>query len=232
MPGFNFHNPGLVALLTPATGGKFSSMYEAFVNLTTLKKQFFEQWMAAKQRSSIWTTGGSAGSSSMTDDVDQGLDISTGGSNNDTQFIHFNNKRQFNYQASMLLSLMRAVTTTPTAMLAALLRDTAQAGNLLLSVGTNYMAIGKEESSNFKIITADGSTASGTDSDVAGDNSFHLHQGEMTASNNKYTLDGVLKVTKTTNLCATNGLQPFAGVRTGTAAVRNMKLKYISAWNT
>jgi len=211
--------------------GSHDSMYEYFQALTSVQTSHFVEWFSGSGLSTIWTTGGSGGSSSMSDAIDGGLAIATSTTNNSTQYIHFNDKRHYDYQDSVVIAVQK-ISTSPASFITGLIRSASGISNALLAAGVDLMGIGRGETGNYAIYTADGSTQSGTTSSVASDTEYHTFKGVMGSSNNLFYLDGVLEVTKTTNLCSTDGLQPFSAIRTGTTAVKTLNISFLECYNT
>ena len=212
-------------------GETFASLYESFQELTSVQVSHFVEWFSGDALDSIWTDGGTGGSNSMEDVIDGGLLIATSTTNNSYQHINFNDKRHYDYQDSIFISTMK-VNASTAAFYSGFCRTVSSIGSLVFGTGTDYMALGRGESGNYLIQTADGTTASSTTGSVASDTNYHSFKGVMGASNNLFFLDGVLEVTKTTNLCSVDGLQPFHAIRTGTAAVRSMNVLFTETFNT
>lgn len=166
----------------------------------------------------------------MEDAVDEGFSITTDNTNNSLGGIDFNSKRQYAHDASVLLCILRAEGSTSSANLATgFMRDVTSHGE-----GTEQATMGvlNDIASNFSIRTSDGAVRTAMTSGVAIDTNFHLHKLELTSTNNLYSIDGVLKATKTDRRPDQN-MQPLVfAQQVGTQGGREVRTRFLEAYNT
>ena len=199
---------------TVAVAATFASLYESFQELTSIQVSHFVEWFSGDALDSIWTL--SADISGMVDTIDEGFLIQETGVG--TSFINFNDKRHYDPDNSILIAVWRHVSG-------------AQAHGALgngSNPGSNYASIRYfTGQTNFTNATRDGTSASATEGSVARDSVFHTFKIENISANTKTFIDGVLDVTKTTNL-PNVALQPVFTVLNATA----MHVRYAECFNT
>jgi hypothetical protein len=193
----------------------YASMYESRSALTTVQKQHFVEWFSGSALDSIWTKVGSD-TTQMEDTVDGGYSID---GDTDTG-IYFNDKRQYAHNGSEFIIVTKRVGT----------------GGVItgFSDGNSYTTVRNEagsynNSSNtyYQAMTSDTSTQSTLDTDVTVDTTWRTHKGVLGEEDFKLYIDGVLKVTKTTNLPIAK-MQPMnIAFSSGTC-----HLRYFEAYNT
>jgi len=211
----------------------FDSVYEMFNPLTDVRKQHFWDWFSGKSIDSRWTynnVDSSADSSAMSDTVDGGYELITGTPTAARCAINFNDKRQYSHSGSVIIGVIKGSTTSNmgTGIGLADGEDLALSGDM----AWGGMETALETGSKFLIRTADGSSGSNTETNVSIDTNFHSNKIELDGSNAKYTLDGVLKVTKDTNLPDTK-LQPtFYAIHRTTGGTVSGFIRYCEAYNT
>jgi len=89
---------------------------------------------------------------------------------------------------------------------------------------------GSGTDTNFMLVTSDGTTSSATSSGVAIDSVNHDFIIELRSGDVRLWMDGVLKVTKTTNLPLTaTDLAPYFGVTQDAGASRTIVVDYVHA---
>lgn len=215
------------------TETSYPSFYEMFQALTTIAKQRFEDWFDGNGLDTTrWTTrtiAGAGGSSAIDDSIDGGFQlIATSGSNN-VYGIDFNDKRQYDYQNSTIIAVMKKTTARNTDM------QVTVGMTGLVSYANSYFAVGglsTASTSFFVVRSFDSTTSSDTVTDLALDTSWHSYKCVASASDLKVYIDGVLKVTKTTNLPVVK-LQPSVVVQaTNTVGDMQMNIRYFEAKNT
>lgn len=205
----------------------FSSVYEMFDPLTTVRKQRFWDFFDGDDLRSWWTTNNIQGTPTfqMADVVDEGFEIITGATANDGGQILFNNIRQYSNTASMMISVIRALSNAS---------QSAEVGLRQVISGLNFALVGQKTDSSttdYIIDTSDATTRTQTVATFALDTVFHVHQLELTSANAKYSIDGGLEVTKTTNL-PTLKLQPVYFVQTLTTVAKTGRIRYLEVFNT
>ena len=204
---------------------EFNSMYESFNELTTVNKQHFVEWFSGDALDTIWTvTETGSGTKAMSDSVDGGYQAETSTGASDKIALNFNNKRQYNHQGSVFITVAKRFTSgfingfndTLTTW-----DNPSNEAGIINKTGVTYQ----------RAITSDSTTQSESNTSVAIDTSWHSYKGELDASNYYLTIDGTLEVTKTTNL-PTAKMQPqlFTYVISGTAG--KMGVRYLETYNT
>lgn len=206
----------------------FSSVYEMFDPLTTVRKQRFWEWFSGDDLRAWWNTT-TIGSSTVTtnDAVDGGIIITTGAASGDRIELGFANKRQYNYNANVCIAVAKTNSLTSCAMRTGFLDDT-----LVLSADAANSSFDTALDSTYYILTtgySGGSTT--TASTFTADTNFHVFKTECGASNVKSYIDGVLQVTNSTNLPA-DKMQPHISGQTRTTSARTFNFRYIEAYNT
>ncbi len=206
----------------------FTSVYEMFDPLTTVRKQRFWDFLSGDSLRSWWTSTDIAGTGTfaMVDVVDEGFSISSGATTNNESQINFNNRRQYDFDPSELICVFRAVAITSNVSYCGL------SGNILTYNGVEKaLAIMDSTGTNFALSTADASTSSKTEGSVAIDSVFRSYKITTGSANIKLTTAGILDVTKTTNRPTTK-MQPVVGVKTVTSASKEIRTKYLEVYNT
>ena len=206
---------------------RFTSLYESFQALTSVQVSHFVEWFSGSVLDSIWTTSFSSGSGAMDDSIDGGYSITTSGTSDN--HIEFNDKRHYSATSAIIIGVTKVTNFVDN-------HNSFFVGfHGAADINTQSSIAGQASnvSSFYVLDTADATTRSRTNSDIAEDTNFHVHKIELTASNNKYTIDGVLKVTKTTNLPTTK-LQPFFQVQRVGAPANEFSgnIRYLEAFNT
>ena len=206
----------------------YPSVYELFNALTSIAKQHFWEWFDGSILHNRWTTRNVAGTNSfaINDAVDGGLIITTGATSNNRGSIYFNDIHPFAHDGSILIITAKRVSGDSTFWFG--FCDDSD----LQSFSTDQAICFEDSASTFKTLrTGDASSGSDTASDVAVDTAWTGYKIECGSANIKLTIDGVLKVTKTTNR-PTIKQQPAVEMRTATSAARTGLVRYIEAKNT
>lgn len=204
----------------------FNSVYEMFNPLTETRKQRFWDWFSGDALKSYWDTEGfgSAGTYVIDDSVDGGLKITTGTSSGNQATLNFNNINQYDNQNSVSIDVVKRIDTS----------TRLDAGFITLSnnFGTNIgVMINNTDNTNIELRTADATTLSETAGSVAVHTNWFVSKLQFTSSNAKMTLDGVLDVTKSSNLPA-DDLQPVVSVISNSAGAKSGAIRYCEAYNT
>ena len=204
----------------------FSSVYEILDPLTTVRKQRFWEWFEGEILHSRWTVGGSASVNAMSNTVDGGYIITTTAVSNNFGSIHFNDKRHYDPRAMIYHVVLKASSTTVQSSCGMVVNPLAITSDvIIIGMRTNF------DTSNFIIQSNDGGN-SFSSSTVALDTNLHLHSGEFGSSDLKYSIDGVLEATHTTDR-PTLKMQPGFFVKTqGTAAAKSGNVIYMEAYST
>jgi len=209
---------------------RFDSYYQHRSPFTILQKQHFWEFFSGKQLSSIWTqeTGVGSPTYAMDDSVDGGFSITTGTSNGDHGMITFNNKRQYNFDGSVIIGVIKIDTTSNGVCRIGLTDNT-----LSFAGADDWINIGihATQSSDFFIRTSDGSSQTTTSLGTVLNTNWNTFKAELTPSNALGVFNGVLGGTHTTNLPAIK-LQPQFNALTDTTATRKASARYLEAYNT
>ena len=203
----------------------FASLYEAFNPLTTVAKQHFIEWFSGSVLDSIWNqrnTNG-VGTYAMVDAVDEGFSITTGTSTSNASDIDMNDIRHYSEDNYVCISIFRRVTTL----------SIVQQISVNNGATFNHYVLVQDDTINtfYDLFTKDGTTPSAQDSDIAIDATFHSHKIELNGTNARLDIDGVLKVTKTTNLPVA-ALQPAFRVFARGTGGKEGRFRYIEAYST
>ena len=202
----------------------FDSLYESFQPLTSVQVSHFVEWFSGSVIDSIWTQSG-GGTFAMADATDEGFSVKTTAATSNKSTINFNNKKHYSETASIMIAVFRRVDAASAI---------AQAGFVNVAGGdsVNLALVRDRSNSTFKeLFTADGSTGSVIASDVVIDQVFTNYKIECGSANIKLTIDGVLKVTKTTNRPAAR-LQPTCWTQTEVAVIKESRFRYLEYFNT
>jgi hypothetical protein len=206
----------------------FSSVYEMFNPLTEVRKQHFWDWFSGDSLNSRWSwkagTGGVVISEGMNNAVDGGYQLRM--TNGHIGTYDFANKRQYSNTGAVNISIIQRNHTD--AHVASGFRGDNTVGVSYLNREVAYFKIRKTTT------TMLGSTgdASALTNLVFGtsDGNRHVVKTELKTSSCEFTLDGVLKGTKTTNL-PTAKMQPMWYVESeGSSQAGNFS--YVECYNT
>ncbi len=212
-----------------STETDFPSVYELFNPLTTIANQHFWEWFDGSDLSNRWTknTGNGSPTYAMEDSIDGGFSITLGSTGNFRGGINFNNKRQFAPDGSIMIAVWKSGEGTEDQHLVGFSSVT----DIPLGLGDSALSIIENGFSFFRLQTSASATATRTSSDISIDTDWHTHKVETTASDCDYYIDGVLKVTNTTNLPAVK-MQPYIDVRNNLTGVNSIHIRYFEAFNT
>jgi len=162
------------------------------------------------------------------DSVDGGLLISTdAGGGSPSAYLSFNDVCQYNPLGFRFISTCKKGSDNNVGIKAGIGSDDSSATpahNSLMTAGSlvSYRALA----------TKDGSTGTQTNSDVAVSSTEFVYDIVGNGSSNILSLDGVTKVTKTTNL-PTAKCQPLLYIQSrSTSAVKTWNCKYMECYNT
>jgi len=200
----------------------FNNVYEMITRPAVLKKSWFVDYFDGDDIKAYWTFTDhlGTGSSAMVDAIDGGFAITTDTGTNNRSSINFNNIRHHD-MGSCWIEIVSKFDNSANATYTGL----GENGDFGNSGGTAGISIQSwTAQTNFRIATSDSTTFSSTSTGVALDANFHRTKLRNDATNGQLWLDGILKVTKTTNLPNEKG-QPFFKVQTtnSTAAVGTIR---------
>ena len=220
---------------------EFDSMYESFNPLTTVNKQHFVEWFSGSgvtsgddiTPDSIWTFDDVAGvnTGEMFDGVDEGYRITTDTNTNDRGSITFydgtNNHRQYEPTGYEVIGVMKREDHIDAITISGLCETSDYATGTAHSVECEM----REVLNNFVAIASSNGSITRTASDIALDGNWVGYKLTGSSTNNKLTVNGVLKVTKTTNR-PTNKCHPIFEVQTGSARASYGAIRYMECYNT
>jgi len=202
------------------------SLYEHLFPLTTVMKQRVVENFSGDVLNERWQTNNVQGTNTfqMADVVDGGFEIITGTTSGDDGSISFNDKRQYNFNASVIIFVMQQIT-------AASYR--CQAGfsdsNNLPSGDSAYID-NNTDFTNYRLLTFNGGGTAANLS-AATDQLEHSFKVETKVSSVEGSMDGVLEATNTTTLPDIK-MQPVFQVKTTTTASKTGRIRYLEAFNT
>lgn len=202
----------------------YNSMYEVFQALTVVAKQHFVHYFVGKSLGIIWTTNlGGSGTVTMTDAIDGGMTLQDTGT---SSTINMNNKREFVHNACTMIIVMKTNFNASES-------EAGFMGDITYTTLQSFALVGIEGSTsatNYALDTEDGTTESITASSTAADANFHTHKIVCGSANVKYYIDGVLVITKTTNLPLTK-MQPGIVAKSRSATTGLVTILSMEAMN-
>ena len=206
----------------------FSSVYQMFDPLTTVRKQRFWDWFSGDGLKAWWTiTANGTDASAMADTVDGGFEVISGSSGGNSSTLNFNNIRQYSHNSSVLITVFGRGSASGGSI--AGLNDSLDTWD---NASNEAGFFNNSGSTNWSTLTSNGVAQSGTDtgSPIAVDTNFHACKISLEASNVIYSMDGVQEVDKTTNLPTTKmqpNLKSFL-----VSGASTLKVRYLEAYNT
>ena len=205
----------------------FASVYEILTPLTTVKKQWFVEWFSGSVLKAYWTKNNVQGTNTfqMADVVDGGFEIITGASANDDGSISFNDKRQYDFNASVIIFVMQQITAAAYRCLAGF----ADSNNL--PSGDSAYIDNNTSFTNYRLLTFRLGSGTASSLGVAIDQLLHSFKVETKAASVVGSIDGVIGATNTTNLPDVK-LQPAFEEKTLTTASKTGRIRYLEAFNT
>ena len=207
----------------------FPSVYEMTNPLTTVRKQHFWDWFSGDSLNSRWTlqNHSGTGTATMNDNAGDrwgGVLLKTAASASANSSFDFDDIRQFSHTGSVFICVGRRYDSSTRASFG-MTNTAARTANFADSVDDTA-------NTNKSVRSADGSTISETEGSISVTatpmSSMKL---ELSASNIKMYIDGVLDVTKTTNRPAAK-LQPSFDALTRDSSSNGSLIRYCEAYNT
>ena len=205
----------------------FESVYEILNKPTEIRKQRFWDWFDGDALRSWWTKNDLVGNGTfaMVDTVDEGFGVTTGAINNNSSSINFGDIRPFNETACVCIGIVKRVSD--------LSNLKSGLANITLNDSIESAFYRDDTVRTFKELrTGDniGNTVLATD--IVIDTNFTKYKIECGSANIKLSLDGILKITKTTDR-PTVRLQPDPlNMSTRTSAAREGRSRYCEVYNT
>jgi len=204
------------------------SMYQHLGDEQSVAKTHMVEWFSGGALNSQWTTTDLAGTNTfqMSDTVDGGFEIITDTNDNDRGQIEYNDIRHYNHLGSAFIAVSSSVSSTFAN------RDIGLIGTPNPDTPLHYYqaSLDTDAGTVFRMISKD-TSFSATVSDVTIDTNFHVFKGDTDGTTMNLFIDGLLKVTKTTNPPAAK-MQPQMFCRTRSAAARTYRIRYFEAYNT
>lgn len=195
-----------------------TTLYELFSNLSTIRNAWFVDFFAGAAFDNVfWSkTEDGSGTYAMLDDKDGGLQITTASAGDNRSAIDTNDIRQFNTDNCICVATVKATIATNNRL------EVGFQGSKGIDIANSALARILSTGTNIGLATKDATTLSITDSDIVVASQFFTIKVEIDADagtpDAKLTIDGVLKVTKTTNIpVADTDVMPFFMVATGGA---------------
>lgn len=203
----------------------FSSVYEMFDPLTTVRKQRFWDWFSGDDIKAWWTqTNKSTGwLDQMNDTVNYGYDLHA--TNGHEVILTFNNKRQYEHTGSVWIGVCNRFNSNGI-MGAGLKGDDTTAENRNLS----RLAI-KNSTNAIQAVSCDTSGATYSNTSITSvDTTFFGLKGVLGSSSTEFFVDGVSEVTQTTTLPDAK-LQPYV-YASASGSNTGGNINYYEAYNT
>ena len=206
-----------------------ASLYEQLFPLTTVMKQrFVENFSGDALDTDRWThsdlTG--TGSSGISDSVDGGGFVKSGGGSADASQMAFNGVGQYAYNASVCIGVTKTATTTSFSRFGFTSNGTT-ATNLNIADFEN-----NSSDTYTSLRSGDASTTSVINSTTAQHVNWTAIKLELTASNIVLYEEGVSTATKTTNLPVAS-LEPILRIESASVAtVKEISVRYMECYNT
>ena len=201
----------------------FSSVYEMFDPLTTVRKQRFWAWLSGDALPSTFSSGGT-GTGAMNDAVEGGYRISSTTASGGYKNFGQGDIEQFSETGSVLIAIIRPNQITTCRLQGGLVSTMSSladmAGTLHESTNTNY-ELRTANTSNTDVSTG-----------LAIDTTIHVHKIECKAASIDLKIDGANLATSTTNLPNTPLQIGFEVYNNATTNDVTYDFTYVEAYNT
>ena len=193
-------------------------------------KQHFVEWFSGKQLPSYWFIEQIVTTFTvpMADSIDGGIQMTTGSeSTSPSGYLGFNDICQYDPTGFRFISTCKKGSDNNVGIKAGIGSEDGIANPAHAS-----MMVEGSLTTNRALQTKDGSTQTSTSSDVPISQTEFAYDIVGNGSNNILSLDGIAKVTKTTEL-PTLKCQPLLYIQSrSTAAVKTWNCKYLEIYNT
>jgi len=211
------------------------SLYEQFNSLSNPnpKLRFWEWFSGDVLNSFRWTVDQIAGSNTvqLSDTIDGGLEIITGTGDNNSASISFGGSGEanpFHHQGCVDIAVWEITNGTTFHISSGFSRDFTYLSN----GGTSYAGTNMDTDGTFaQTVTYDGTTQSGTDTDIRSNISKNIIKTECNTSDVTSTINYRLANTKATN-SPINPMQPIFRMQTRSAATKTSKIYFKECFNT
>lgn len=207
----------------------FSSVYEMFAPLTTVRKQHFWDYFSGATLNSRWTfkagAGGTVSSQGMTE---YGYKLLM--TNGHVGTYDFAQKRQFDPDNSVVIGSCKRYNSSG-AIGVGFVGDDTDTGSGYYERRATWIRI-KTGTNNITGRTADGSGSTDHDTGITSDDSFHTLKCQLTSSATHFSVDGVLKVSSNGSQNETDEkLQPMF-ISEPSGASSGGYVNYMECYNT
>jgi len=202
----------------------FNNVYEMITPPSVIKKTWFVDYFGGDDLRAWWTFTDieGTGTNSMLDSVDGGFEIRTGAFDDNESSINFNDIRHYSNTGAVNESITAAIAATR---FRSGFSENTDMSNSFALVDMD------SDNTNYEVSTDDGTTETGTSTGIAVDTTTRRHKLQLGSANVKHSIDGILKVTKTTNL-PDQRQQPFFAVKSRATNPKTGTIRYMEAYNT
>ncbi len=212
------------------TEADFPSVYELFNELTTIARQHFWEWFDGSVITNKWNkTITSSATAGIEDGIDEGMKITTAAINSSRLILNFNNKKIIDQDSSVCIFTAKINSINDHRL------DVGFTSRNDIGLGTFSGALYETQFGapqiDFSLLTSDGTTQSGIETDIVQDLVFHSVKIELDGVDATLTMDGVLKITKSTNY-PTARMQPYISMTSVGGNAVSLNTRYYEAFNT
>lgn len=204
----------------------FNSVFDIFKAPAEDWKTRKWHWMSGSQLPTDWNAVNLTGTSQfrMSDNINQGFEIFTNAVDGTQGYIDFNNIRHYDEQNFIEIWEMRTVESTFRRQQWGMFFD--------FTISADFATVTNDtNSTNYEFVTKDATVSSVADSGIPIDEVFRSHKIVGSASDYQYTQDGVLLITKLTNL-PTQRLQPAGSMFNREAANKTGRWNFVEVFAT
>ena len=205
----------------------FGSVYEILTPLTKVKLAWFVDWFSGKDLKAYWTLEDviGAGTKGIVDAIGEGGFVQAAAAAGNKSQLNFNGIKPYDHQNSVFIMILKRLNAGNNTLYAGL-----GDGDIDL-VGSDHAVIQDHGPNTFKtVFTSDGTTRTSTATTVNTDELFTIYRGQLSSSDFKMSIAGILEVTKTTNL-PNQKLEPNIMARSSTVQAET-RLRYVEVFNT
>jgi len=202
------------------------SLYEQLFPLTTVMKQRFVDNFDGSSINESWVENNIAGVNTVaiSDTIDGGLSITTGGTNLNGLYLDFGTIHQFSPTASRYIEIDKMPSAGASQIHYIGLVTEAVADDI-----ANHRA-DDAVNANFMVLVAENNIGTNVITDLVLDANYHVKQADLQSSVIDFRIDNVLKASPTTNL-PNSPLQPIMYTR-NRSGVKVDNYLYFEAYNT
>ncbi len=191
-----------------------------------IKKSWHVEWFYGNDLKVYWTKNSVQGTPTfaMVDDINEGFEIVTSAVTNDTGSIDFNNIRHYDPTSAIIIGIVRNLSIADHRMDIGLANE--------LEGATDFVVMNSDSSfTNYALQSVAIPPSSTTESSIPNDIIFHRHKIELFSTFMQLHIDGILEVTKTTDI-PLDSLQPVFNSSTRTTASKTHRIRYLEVFNT